>query len=353
MSCMSWRAAPFVLAAALAGAGVLRAEEPPVPPPGAAEPVAPEAPVAPEEGKPFDLLVYLGHVRTLVSENVVPPRRTANDHGLYDTWGAILRPRAARILGRVKRLMEPGFWEFDPVDARAVHLKSTAWNTAIGELGSLYTELGGALEQYAQAKVTITQVRPDESRPPPIGPVSGELALAALETDLLRRARLGGVVWADEVYWYRHLLGRVQAALELRAEQIRRYEERQAEIEDEFTSLVTSIENGLAEKQQSLALQMLTVRSLAAAIQAREEERLNALVGKIPAGDVRAASEKVLLGLRTSRLAAESHVEPPVSEYGAILRRWLKGQQDLLAALRKAGVDASSAVPLAPVAKPN
>src|SRR5688500_17705095 len=109
---MMRRLGVLVFAVVFGWSGSLAAEEPPVPQPAEPAPV----PAGPEDGRPFDLLVYLSHVRTLVSENMQPPRRTATDHGLYDTWAAILRPRAARIAARVKRLMEQGRWEFDPVD---------------------------------------------------------------------------------------------------------------------------------------------------------------------------------------------------------------------------------------------
>jgi hypothetical protein len=159
-----------------------RADEPapaaPAPGGDAAAPAPEGAPVAApqatsEVGKPFDLLTYLTHVRTLVSESMTPPRRSATDHGLYDLWGAILRPRAARMVARTKKLLEPGRWVFDPADGGAAHVKPEAWASTIGELASLYVELGGALQQYQQAQVTITQVRPDGTQPPPTGPVGG------------------------------------------------------------------------------------------------------------------------------------------------------------------------------------
>jgi hypothetical protein len=317
------------------------AEDPPAPAPEPAPEAQPAAP-APDAGesKPFDLQVYLAHVRTLVSENMTPPRRTATDHGLYDAWAAILRPRAARIRARVSRLMEPGRWQLDPGDGRAAHVKPEVWGSTIAELGSLYVELGGALQQYQQAKVTITQVRPDNTQAPPTGPVPGEVALGTFEAELLARARAGEVVLPDEVAAYWHLLGRVQAALALREEQLRTYLQRQAEVQGELENLVSSIQSGLLERQQSLSLQMLTVRALTAALQAREEQRLADHVGALPAGDDRKAADALLESLRGSRLAAEEHAQPPVSEYGVVLRRWLKAQQDLSVLLRKAAAAA-------------
>jgi hypothetical protein len=103
---------------------------------------------------------------------------------------------------------------------------------------------------------------------------------------------------------------------------VARWKEAVQRVED----ALARIEMGFQFQRDALALEMLAVRSIVAALQAAEEERLRALVDLRPPGsDERAAGEAILVEMASGRLEAEGLTEPPVSNYGSILRaRWLR-----------------------------
>ena len=180
----------------------------------------------------------------------------------------------------------------------------------------------------------IVQTRPLNDPHPYDGPVPGEWNLAALENQLVGKLNQGGVVWADEVAAYWLLLGQVQRDLARQAEVIRQWEERQQARQDQLNSLVQRNQVGLEAKKQMLWLQMLTVRMLAAALQAREEDRLRALWSALPEAQRNASPAKGAFDqMRALRLDAEKHSQPPASEYGSLLRKWLVPRAEAIKAL--------------------
>jgi hypothetical protein len=281
-----------------------------------------------------DLLEYLGKVKTLVQRHETPPSKSPTDHALFDAWTSILKPRAARMTRRLSNLMERRRWEVDAT-GRALHLKEEHWQDAVGDLGSLYTELAGALAQYRTFQPLITQTRPLFDPRPYDGPVGGQYDLYALERNLLGKLHGGGVVWAHELAAYNLLLDHVHRNLFLQAQAIADWEQRQVERQEQLQSMLTRIQMGLESRRQLLTLQMLSVRMVTAALQATEEDRLRSIWAELSEGDPnRVAAEGMINGMRVQRLSAQSHTEAPNSEYGTILRRWLRVRGDVLKLLR-------------------
>jgi hypothetical protein len=323
---------------------LVTADEPvpnPVPVPPGAPPAGPGGPpgdaLPAEAAKPVDPLLYLAQVKALLQEHEVVPPRTETNHALYDAWQSILKSRAPRMTARVKNVMERRRWVFDPAAGTALHLDPGHWGEVIGDLGALYTELGGALGQYLHVQVNVTQTRPLHDPHPYVGPVAGQFALAALEKDFVKKLLTGQVIWATEVATYWSILGRVQTELALQAQRVAEWEARQERRREQLESMLADIAGGLQNKQQMLALQMLSVRMLAAALQVREEDRLRDAAGCAKEGTALCAQlQGVLNAMRVTRLTAESHVDPPVSEYGTLLRRWLRSRTEAEGLLRKA-----------------
>jgi hypothetical protein len=314
-------------------------QDPQQPPPGKDAPALPGFGGGPAAGgeapKPVDLFEYLDQVKKLLQEHERVPHHTETDHFLYDAWLAILQPRAARMTGRVKELMERRRWEFDETGAPKT-LKPEHWNEAVGNLASLYTELAGAGRGYVDARLKIVQTRPLNDPHPYDGPVPGEWNLAALENQLVGKLNGGGVVWADEVAAYWILLGQVQRDLARQAESIRQWEERQQARQEQLEALVQRNQVGLEAKKQMLWLQMLTVRMLTAALQTREEDRLRTLWTAVPEAQRGGSTVQATLDqMRLLRLDAEKHAQPPASEYGSLLRKWLAQRGEAIKALGK------------------
>jgi hypothetical protein len=305
-----WFPAAFLVVAFLAGPGA-RAEDPP----------AEETPVPP------DFLALLGELKDRLAEHEMPPPRTDRDHALHDAWSSILKPRAARMTARVRGLLKRSRWEFVVENGveRARRFLPKEWDGVVREMSMLYVELAGALEQYSRAKVTLTTPlgAPATPVPPyPQDPASTLAAIHSLEHDYWVRWRSGGVVVPLQLHGYWHLLGSLQAELIRREAAVARWKEAVQRVED----ALARIEMGFQFQRDALALEMLAVRSVVAALQAAEEERLRALVDQRPPGsDERAAGEAILVEMASGRLEAEGLTEPPVSNYGSILRsRWLR-----------------------------
>ncbi|MHC5012513.1 MAG: hypothetical protein ACYTG6_16475 [Planctomycetota bacterium] len=297
----------------------------------AEDPPAEEAPPAAEDA-PVDVLAFLEDLETTLEAFLEPPEKTATNRALYDAWYAILRPRAARMLRRVKQIRKSRRWETDPAGERPAHLKPEAWTTVIRELASLYAELGGALEQYEGVDIVLTPRRWEPGisppRPPRIHWIGlGLSELRRLEHEFRRRRHLGHIPWRREVYHYWDLARRIELQYELYDRRRREWEEAQAELED----LEQKIEGALRFRREVLSLQMLSVRTLTAALQTEEENRLRERIEALPADSTaREAAEPLARKLREARLDAEDHTGAP-AEYGAILRsRWLGARKRLL-----------------------
>jgi hypothetical protein len=309
----------WVLLAALPA----RAEDPPPPPPPA----------------PPDFLLLVRSLKERLAEHETPPAKTDRDHALHDAWTSILRPRAARMTARAKGLLLRKRWRFETHDGveRAAGLLPGEWDAAIREMSMLYVELGGALEQYLHVKVTLTTPLGDPGTPVPPHPSGDPLdtqrAIEELERDFWARWSSGQVLFPEQLQQYWILLASLERELVRREEALRRWEEAMRRVEDALARLSM----GFQFQRENLKLEMLAVRSLVAALQAAEEDRLGREVAErlAPGTDARARAGELLVEMAAGRLAAEGLDEPPVSQYGSILRsRWLRPRAKLTGLLK-------------------
>jgi hypothetical protein len=311
-----------VLVVVAAAAGTARAEDP----------LAPEAAPA----KTLDLQVFLGHLRESLAAYQEAPAQTKMDHALYDAWSAFLKPRAGRMVSRLRVLEDKRRWETAPDGFRFTHLKPAEWDRVVREVAGLYTELGGALEQYTQFRVKYVApfvgLGGQPQGPPTTDDVERSLRhLDVLEVELANRVKAGDVIYAEDVLAYWGLLARVEAETNLYQERLRKWEDALQRTED----MRARVDAGIKIKKDSLRLHMLSLRALVAGLQAAEEDRLRALVVALPDGSKpRAEADGLLLRLRDARRKGEAYRESPHSKYGTILRQeWQQARSKLLSLL--------------------
>lgn len=292
---------------------------------------------AAEEGH-FDVLAYVRRLQKQIEGHAVPPPRSATDRALYDAWTAILKPRAARMAGRLKRLAAPKRWTYADGGNWIEHLDPGEWSRAVREMASLYTELGGALKQYDSFTVRYKPLPGAPAGPPDAFVLDRAIAfLERMEATFAKRRALGGVIWQDELRHYWTLVRHVDAELALYHQRLRKWEEAIADLEE----LQEKIFAGLEMKRRSLDLQMLSVRTLMSALQAAEEARLQRAVDDLPE-EMRTEPAARLAALRGARRQAEGHRKEP-SRYGATLRqKWLIARRAVLSELKKAAQTADA-----------
>lgn len=339
---------PLVLLAAwllgsLSEGASARAEDPPPAPP---QPVAPEraAPEAPALGGvppaggldpqqlleapsgPIDLRAFVLTLEGQIATLKTAPRKTPTDHALFDAWTSILEPRVGRMAARLKRIAEAQRWTA-PVAGGQRILLPDSWDVVVREAASLYAELGGALEQYNRFRVSFTPpagfglVGPGAAAPDPSAQEHALARLASLEAALELKLGSGQLIWSAELTWYWNLARRAEVEMQRFQEDLERWQRQVAAFDD----LQARIAYGLAFQRQTLSLLMFGVRSLLAALQVAEEDRLRSAVTALaPDHPRRADAEALLVELQTARNAAEAHSGALPASWGTLLRqRWM------------------------------
>ncbi len=333
------------LAVLLAVASALRAvawaEDPPPAPP--APPVAPPAEEADPQRLleapqgPLDLRAFVLTLEGQLTELKTPPRKTPTDHALFDAWTSILEPRVGRMAGRLKRIGEEPRWA-PATDGASRILTPEAWDVVVREAASLYAELGGALEQYTRFRVSFTApaglglLGPGAGVPDPSAQDRAFERLVSLEAALELKLTTGQLIWTSELTWYWNLARRAELELRRFQEDLERWQRQVAAFQD----LQARIAYGLTFQRQSLRMLMFGLRSLLAALQAAEEDRLRTAVAALaPEHPRRADADTLLTELRSARNAAEAHSGAQPSGWGTLLRqRWMGPRLRLLSLLR-------------------
>ena len=301
----------------------------------ASAPLGPAA--APEATVEVDVLAFVKSMREQLALHSKAPRHTAIDHGLYDLWHAILRPRIGRMIRRVQDLQHPKRWTKSE-QGLVLGLAPDAWSRTTRNMAALYTELGAALKRYERASVSFTSpygLGLDRRPAVYVGYPLEHLGPVAMERELYRRLRGGRVIWRDELRAHWRLLGRFhlhylrQAHLWQRVEVPGEPEAMRAAHEKH--------EEAIDRTAESLRVQMLGLRTLMATLQAVEEDRLRT---KVLASTLNPEAQGALLEMlgtmRQGRLDARDYEGDKHAEYGQRLRsRWLAVRTKLLAKLPK------------------
>jgi hypothetical protein len=339
-----WLGLPFAVAAAA------RADPPPSGDAAIEVPPIEEAPARTPEQRdaPVDVLRFLEELEEQMAEHRVPPERTHVDRALYDAWRAILLPRADRMVRRVRDVRKATAFELVRGGPSTVRLREDKVTPTMRGLVSLYAELAGALEQYerfeirlvanprlypAQYGPTVGGPYPLRYRPHGVRVYAGFGGLLAYENDWWARSAVHRPAWRDAYRWQWDWANRVYYDWAYWWRRRAYWQERVKATQD----MVKRIQLGLEGQQQTLALQMLAVRSLASALQAEEEERLRGRVAGLPEGPVRTEAGRLADALWLARIEAEGHRGRP-AEYGTVVRRdWLGTHRRLVGLLGTTG----------------
>jgi hypothetical protein len=275
---------------------------------------------------PLDLRAFVLTLEGQLRELKTPPRKTPTDHALFDAWTAILEPRVGRMAARLKRIAEEPRWALAPAGTSRI-LTPEAWDVVVREAASLYAELGGALEQYTRFRVSFTPPAgfglqgPGAGVPDPSAQDRALERLVSLEAALEVKLASGQLIWTAELTWYWNLARRAELEMRRFQEDLERWQRQVAAFED----LQARVAYGLTFQRQSLRMLMFGERSLLAALQAAEEDRLRVLVEALAPDHARRTDAQALLAeLRTARNAAEAHSGAQPSGWGTLLRqRWM------------------------------
>ncbi len=319
-----------------------------------------------EPTDPADPFAYLESFRDWLKKNEIPPPKTKNDTALYQIWKAALYPRAARMRKRVDKLLQRKHWL--PEDGTPERVKPESWRIFIREIAGLTTELTGAWKQYKRARIRIKQGIPRE-RIRPAGSYYGYAQPAVVwRRGLLARSRLvqrrvgvaGGVVVSGGTkvggvriggtirigvrpspvvmhsYW--NLMNRYRAGWNWRIRHCYECEQRRREAQKK------KLEDYIAERQRifdttrdTLEQQVLSLRLLAAAMQAQEEHYLAEDLAELgETDDMLAANEESLRALARARLEAEQFAGESAAAYGQLLRGWTRHYNKAVKRLEKA-----------------
>lgn len=319
---------------------------------------------------PADPFSYLESFRDWLKKHEIPPPKTKNDTALYQIWKAALYPRAARMRRRIDKLLKRKHWL--PEGGTPERVKPASWSRFIREMAGLTTELTGAWNQYQRARIRIKRGIPRE-RVRPLGSYYGYAESAGVwRRGLLARGRVvqrrvgvaGGVVVGGSTtvggvriggsirvgarlspvvlhsYW--NLMNRYRAGWRWRIRHCVDCEQRRTEEQKK------KLEDYIAERQRvfdttrdTLEQQILSLRLLAAAMQAQEEHYLGddlAVLGR--SEEMLEANEKVLLDLARARLEAEQYSGESSAAYGQLLRGWTRNYNKAIKRLEKAAKEA-------------
>ncbi len=270
------------------------------------------------------------------------------DPGLYDkhqeTWKRYAKPRAKRMLGRIKLLRKPKLWGIGKGEAGPARaLDPDAWSAFVKPLASLYTELGTARSRYAEQRVNERAARKAWLRrfpgPEPIERVPSRDALEELDRTILSY-RLAG-----EVVPYRLISARNRVADQVHREEEAARARKRAEYEARKHQAWAAIDVRVAETNGALrgdvdmfAAQQRAVRELVEAAQAIEEARLKTLYDEAPkeSGHL-AKADTWFKEMRDGRRKALAFDDKRSSKWGSLVRQgWMTHRSKLLSAIKKA-----------------
>ena len=288
---------------------------------------------------PVDLRAVFAALRGQLALHQKAPTRGKYDRAAVDAWRSILKPRARRMTRRVEWLMAAERWLRPEAHGSWIYLAPNKWTRAVREIAALYTELGGAMNQYETVRVKITSPlglgsKGVRKHNPHTGLPAGHLELLHLERNFDHRLRRGRPVWQHEIDYYWRLAHYVQAEIERREAARIAWEIEQAEREDELTKLHAGNQEHMERQRETLQFQMLSLRAIVATLQAAEENRIrNALAAWKGDASLMNETHEMLEGMRDARLEARAFEAKAYAKYGSLLRlKWARARKNILAA---------------------
>ncbi|MGE0191732.1 MAG: hypothetical protein AB7T63_06775 [Planctomycetota bacterium] len=346
---------PLVLALVLAPAtlGAHADDTPPAPVPDAAAADQPkdthDVLIRADEG--LSAVDFRGLHQALMAqvERVIDmPARTETDHGLYDVWYAVVRPRMARLKPAMAFLGDEARWAIDPSTRRTLGMAPDEWSGFVRDAAAAQALLVGMIDGYREADVRLTLPlghgidKPAERVPDDV--YLDELGFRGYASELSRRLRARRVAWADEVRAYRALASRLNAELLRRGSNDPR--DHGPTAEEIVDQAAARYDAALAERVEDISLLLLGLRTYVAVVQSVEEDRLHELVDAADLDeDARVELHAKLAALRKARLDAQRLTLADAGRYGSLLRNdWLAPRRDLRSALGGAAEDVDEPV---------
>ncbi len=306
-------------------------------------PAKSDAPTQPQG--PVDLRALFAAFRGQLALHQKAPSRGKYDRAAVDAWRSILKPRARRMTRRVEWFKSADRWLRPTTHTSWIHLAPKHWTRAVREIAALYTELGGAMNQYETVRVKVTSPLGLGSKGvrrhnPHTGLPAGHHELRNLEHDFDRRLRHGRPVWKHEIDYYWRLAHYVQAEIERREAARIEWEIEQAAIEDKLTQLHAGNQEHMEQQRETLQFQMLSLRAIVATLQAAEENRIrNALSTWKGDASVVSDTADLLERMRDARLEARSFEAKAYAKYGSLLRlKWARARTKILKSFDKLGL---------------
>lgn len=357
------RSTPYVrpltlaLVLALSAPGALADDAPPAAAPGAPAADQPkdthEVLARADEGiSAVDFRALHEALMAQVERVIEMPARTERDHGLYDVWYAVVRPRMARLKPAIAFIGDDARWAIDPSTRRTLGMAPDEWSGFMRDAAAAQAVLVGMIDGYREADVKLTLPlghgvdKPAERVPDDV--YLDELGFRGYASELSRRLRARRVAWADEVRAYRALAGRLNAELLRRGSSVPHDHGPSAEeILDDATARYDA---ALAERVEDISLLLLGLRTYVAVLQSVEEDRLHELVDAASLDEEADAKLHAdLLALRKARLDAQGLTLEEAGRYGSLLRNdWLAPRRDLRSALGEAAEEVDEPVPDTP-----
>lgn len=265
------------------------------------------------------------------------PERTETDHGLYDVWYAVVRPRIARLKAALAFIGDDARWAIDPSAERTLGMAPGQWSGFVRDAAAANAVLAGMIDGYREANVQITLPfgygvdQPAERVPDDV--YLDELGFRGYASELSRRLRARRVAWADEVRAYRALAGRLNAELLRRGSTVPANDAPSPE--ERLEAAGARYDSALAQRVDDIALLMLGLRTYVAVVQSVEEDRLHMLVddARVDEQTMKVRHEQ-LDALRKARLEAQRLKLADAGRYGSLLRiDWLAPRRELRMAL--------------------
>ena len=275
-----------------------------------------------------------------VERVIETPQRTDTDHGLYDVWYAVVRPRIARLKTSLAFIGDDARWAVDTSTKRTLGLGADQWSGFVRDAAAANVVLVGMLEGYRDANVKVTLPfgvgvdRPADRVPDDV--YLDELGFRGYASELSRRLRARRAAWSDEVRAYRALAGRLNAELIRRGSVVPTQDEPSPEeVLEEASARYDAL---LADRVDDVGMLLLGLRTYVAVVQSVEEDRLHMLVDESGAdADAMKAHHDQLDRLRTTRMDAQRLKLADAGRYGSLLRNdWLAPRRQLRTALGEA-----------------
>ncbi len=288
----------------------------------------------PLELSPYELTQLL---RSRLAAYTVAPKATTSESAVRSAWNTGIKPRARRMLSRMKRVAEGARWDATTADMDAWAPKAEATAAMLRELAALYVDLDAAEKRVLKARIVEQDVLYFGTVPGTKGrEPTQEMEISGQETERGLAGKftftpIGPIVSLSA---HRKTKGsNVKVKIFDREVEQRMKDQAQAKIDVQVAAIRANID----AYTRSLIQDQELVRALAESVQLSEELRLTAEITRIADLDQRRKASVLLGEMRMARSDARVLVFTSATNFGQALRRgWLQKRAKLLRLTDKA-----------------